>query len=474
MAVNLRIHRCNLLFGVSSSGFKTWSLRFVCILYLVSWNLFFPPSLHAAEDSEKEAAQPSKLSLARSSQGPDTRAGLWKQRRFQKQKTATPEGPTIFGKSFLWIERRGLEQVQKMNYGGVFLRMGNLAQRSAFALGVRTWHSHKSSNWLNVQGSAAYSNRGYQDYNLQLGKVTQAYPEIAMEASDPFSLSPRELVRTSYRFSLYADLAYRDRPQEYFFGVGSGSSVSRFSTFRLQQLSYDAVSVFRPSRLLSAEVRLGLVQVDPGPSNDRFSSGVEQLFDDASAPGLSQQPDFFRLRADLRLDSRDRPGNPHAGGFVGFSFSRFDQWDSRQSEFNSFALDARHYLSLGSVQRVLAFRFFTSHDDAASGSSVPFYLQRALGGANTLRGFQDQRFRDNGLIYLSGEYRWEVAPALELAVFYDAGKVFKLQSDFGFSGMEKSIGWGIRLKNHKRVFVRFDFAKSREDTRTHVTIGPSF
>ena len=380
----------------------------------------------------------------------------------------------MFGKSFLWFERRGLEQIQKMNYGGVYLRAGNLAQRSAFALGVRTWQPRIGGTGLDIQGSAAYSNRGYQDYRLQLGKVAPAYPEIAMDASDPFSLSPQEPVRTSDRFSLYADLAYRDRPQEYFFGVDSGSSVSRLSTFGLRQVSYDAVGSLRPSHLLSAEVRLGLVQVDPGPSNDRFTPDVEQLFDDAAAPGLSQQPDFLRLRADLRLDSRDRPGNPHAGGFVGFSFSRFEQWEGGQSEFNRFALDARHYLSLGSVQRVLAFRFFTSHDDAGAGMSVPFYLQRALGGANTLRGFQDQRFRDNGLIHLSGEYRWEVAPALELAVFYDAGKVFERQSDFGFSGMEKSIGWGIRLKNQRRVLVRFDFAKSREDTRTHVTIGPSF
>ncbi len=429
------------------SGFGVWCLRFVCILSLVSWS--FP-------------------------EGSASRAELWKQRRLQKQKTVTPEGPTVFGKSFLWFERRGLGQIQKMNYGGVYLRAGNLAQRSAFALGVRTWQPRIGGTWLDVQGSAAYSNRHYQDYNLQLGKVAQAYPEIAMDASSPFSLSPQEPVRTPDRFSLYANLAYRDRPQEHFFGVGSGSSRSNLSAFGLKQVFYDAVGGFRPSRLLSAEVRLGVLQVDPGPSNDRFTPEVEQLFDDAAAPGLSQQPDFLRLRADLRLDSRDRPGNPHSGGFVGFSFARFDQWDGDQSEFNRFALDARHYLSLGSVQRVLAFRFFTSHDDAGTDSSVPFYLRRALGGANTLRGFRDQRFRDNGLIYLSGEYRWEAAPALELAVFYDAGKVFDSRSDFGFSGMEKSIGWGIRLKNHRRVLVRFDFAKSREDTRTHVTIGPSF
>ena len=463
-------------FQSADSGFGIWCLRFVCILYLVSLSCSVSRSLQAApvEGSRKDASRHSRHPTAGSSQSSASRTELWKQRRLEKQKTATPEGPTVFGKSFLWLERRGLAQIQKMNYGGVYLRMGNLAQRSALALGVRTWQPRIGGSWLDIQGSAAYSNRGYQHYDLQLGRVAQTYPEIAMDASTPLSLSPQETVEASDRFTFYADLSYRDHPQEHFFGTGSESSISDLSAFGLQQVSYDAVGGFRPARLLSAEVRMGLVSLKPGSSSDRFTPGVEQLFDGDTAPGLSQQTDYFRLGADLRWDSRDRPGNPHAGGFVGLSFSRFDQREGQQFEFNRVAVDARHYLSLGSLQRVLALRFFTSHDASGAGSSVPFYLRRALGGANMLRGFQDQRFRDNGLIYLSGEYRWEAAPALELAVFYDAGKVFDRRANFGFSGMEKSIGWGIRLKNHRRVLVKFDYAKSREDTRTHVTIGPSF
>ena len=463
-------------FQSGHSAFGICCLRIVCILSLVSWNFSVSRSLQAStsQGSRKNVSGQSSGSATRSSQGSPSRAELWQQRRLQKQKTVTPEGPTVFGKSFLWFERRGLQQIQKMNYGGAYLRIGNLAQRSALALGVRTWQPDIGGSWLDIQGSAAYSNRGYQSYDLQLGRVPQAYPEIAMDAASPFSLSAQETVRAPHRFNLYADLAYRDRTQEHFFGLGPESSISELSAFRLQQDSYDVVGDFRLARLLSAEVRMGLVRIDLEQSSDRFTPAVEQLFDNAAAPGLSQQPNFIRIRADLRLDSRDRPGNPHSGGFVGFLFSRFDQREGQQFEFNRVALDARHYLSLGSTQRVLALRFFTSHDDAGVGRSVPFYLRRALGGENTLRGFRDQRFRDNGLIYLSGEYRWEAAPALELAVFYDAGKVFDTRSDFGFSGMEKSIGWGIRLKNHRRVLVRFDFAKSREDTRTHVTVGPSF
>ena len=144
-AENLRPNGWNLSLGVSSSGFRIWCLRFVCILYLVSCNLFLPTSLRAAEDSKKDVTPPSG-----SSQHSTSRTELWKQRRLQKRKTATPEGPTVFGKSFLWFERRGLEQIQKMNYGGVYLRMGNLAQRSAFALGVRTW---PAQHWGHLVGS---------------------------------------------------------------------------------------------------------------------------------------------------------------------------------------------------------------------------------------------------------------------------------------------------------------------------------
>ena len=105
---------------------------------------------------------------------------------------------------------------------------------------------------------------------------------------------------------------------------------------------------------------------------------------------------------------------------------------------------------------------------------MPFYYQPTLGGPHVLRSFRDQRFRDRNLIYLSAEYRWEAAPALELALFYDAGKVFRDRSDFNLMGLRKNVGFGFRIKSRDRILFRVDLARGREGARVRVAVGPAF
>jgi len=174
------------------------------------------------------------------------------------------------------------------------------------------------------------------------------------------------------------------------------------------------------------------------------------------------------------VDYRDVPGNPHKGTILGVAFSRFDDRKENKFDFNRFAFDGRGYLPLGSDQRILALRFFSSFDDPSRGSQVPFYLMETLGGSETLRGFHRSRFRDKNLMYLSGEYRWEGAPGLELALFYDTGKVFPDRSDFGFNNLEKSWGFGVRFKSSNSVFLRIDYGHSNEGDRIIIKFGPSF
>jgi outer membrane translocation and assembly module TamA len=113
-------------------------------------------------------------------------------------------------------------------------------------------------------------------------------------------------------------------------------------------------------------------------------------------------------------------------------------------------------------------------DTADQGSEVPFYLMQTLGGTDMLRGFRDFRFRDKNLIYLSAEYRWEAAPAVELAAFYDTGKVASERSDLGFNHLRHGFGAGIRFKTFRRVVLRIDVGHSEEGTFAHIALGPSF
>ena len=78
------------------------------------------------------------------------------------------------------------------------------------------------------------------------------------------------------------------------------------------------------------------------------------------------------------------------------------------------------------------------------------------------------------MLYVSGEYRWEAAAGIDLAVFYDTGKVFSDRSDFGFNDLRKTVGFGIRGKSMRRVVLRLDVGRSDEGTHLYIAFGPAF
>ena len=101
-------------------------------------------------------------------------------------------------------------------------------------------------------------------------------------------------------------------------------------------------------------------------------------------------------------------------------------------------------------------------------------MMNTLGGSQTLRGFRDYRFRDANLFQISAEYRWEAAPALEFALFYDTGKVYGPDTDFDFKNLQKDFGIGVRVKSPTGAFLRLDISRGNEGTRLQFAFGPSF
>jgi hypothetical protein len=65
-------------------------------------------------------------------------------------------------------------------------------------------------------------------------------------------------------------------------------------------------------------------------------------------------------------------------------------------------------------------------------------------------------------------------PKVELAAFYDAGKVFRSIGDLDLHHLATSWGAGLRLKTPTRVRLRVDVAHSREGTRLIVKFAPAF
>ena len=62
----------------------------------------------------------------------------------------------------------------------------------------------------------------------------------------------------------------------------------------------------------------------------------------------------------------------------------------------------------------------------------------------------------------SAEYRWTPARFMDMAIFYDAGKVTERRSDLDFDDLKRSYGVGARFHSQQGTVMRLELARSRE------------
>ena len=329
---------------------------------------------------------------------------------------------------------------------------------------------------FDVHASASYSVFKYQYYDLQVGLVpheAKSVPRVERGTIALFPLSDLEKTAAVPGFNIYASARYRDYPREDFYGIGATSFQLDRTDYRLKDGLYEGIVRFRVAHL-SFMGRAGLLQTSIRPGADSAFPNTEISNDEVTAPGLLLSPDFVHLSGGAWLELRDEPGNPHRGVSLGVAFSRFDDRHGNAFQFNRAIVDAREYIPLGSNRHVVALRQVTSLDEPDAGSSVPFYMHSTLGGSRFLRGYGSFRFRDDKLLALAGEYRFELRPKIELALIYETGKVFPTTREFDLSNLRRSWGAGIRLKSRRNVHLRLDVLRSPEGTRLDFKLGPSF
>ena len=86
---------------------------------------------------------------------------------------------------------------------------------------------------------------------------------------------------------------------------------------------------------------------------------------------------------------------------------------------------------------------------ADDGQAVPFYLQPTLGGSTTLRSLSEYRFRDDNLLYLNAEYRWEAFSIMDMALFTDLGQVAADAADLDWRNLTHAYGIGFRFNTYE-------------------------
>ena len=338
----------------------------------------------------------------------ETRHGRLKRLREEKREQLTTYEAGFIERTLLAVDKAEKPTIFEYNLFGFYPRLDVVSRGANIGFGTRFWHPDIGKTKLDVHASAIISVRGYEMYDLQMGRVPHAgvsLPLRSVKGDDLYELGDTSSVGD--RFTLYAAARYQHKPQEDYFGLGPDSSLEDESSFLLQDASFELVTGLKLTPSIAFTLRGGLLQFFVAEGEDEGEPTTHEAFDDESAPGLDEQPDFTRLSAQLLLDFCDQPHNAHMGLMLAVGYSRFEDRNGGAFAFDRYGLDLRGFIPLGSHQRVLALRTYLNVDQPAAGSRVPFYLQESLGSGHTLRGFESYRFRGEKVLLLQAEYRWE-------------------------------------------------------------------
>lgn len=390
-----------------------------------------------------------QLSASGIAEAQESRADELRQARVAKQKNAEPYDPNAIEKILKALETGGVPFITR---DGLYLKLGSLTTGSGFAYGVgyRTSRLFRRDSTLDVWGGA--TPKGYWSAEARV-----RFPNLA---------NGRLFAETYARRN--------DFPQEDYFGLGPDSLRSDQADFTLRNNIFGGRAGVRPTRIV--ELGGGLEYLQPRVSNgtDESIFSIGDVFDNQTAPGLSDRTDFVRSSAFVNVDWR-RPLNARNGGWYRAEFSHYSDRDLGAYTFNRFDVDFRQFVSVLSERRVFVGRVWASTSDQADGQTMPFYYMPTLGGNDSLRGYRDYRFRGPHALLIQGEYRFEIWSGLDAAIFYDTGKVAMRFSDIDLNHLESDYGFGFRFNTDNGIVLRVDTAfGSRDGKHLWIVFGGTF
>lgn len=291
----------------------------------------------------------------------------------------------------------------------------------------------------------------------------------------------------------YAFARFWHMPQEAFYGVGAGApnrEAARETAFRRDEFLAGVLAGVSPAPNVLTGASFTYMTQRVGKGSGKHPD-IEEVFDTAQIPGYGGDADFLMAGLWGEFDARDVPyGKAYGSRFApterrlrGISLDATSGLYAAAEvtphvsigggpySFVRAEAETQQYVPLRNAFQVIALRQFISIAQPWPGHEVPFFLMQTLGGGSSLRGYSGFRFRDRHAVLLNTEYRWQVLPLLDLALFLDAGHVFDDVRDIGYENVRAGYGIGLRFKAGEQVIARFDVAYGEEGFKTYLELG---
>jgi outer membrane protein insertion porin family len=161
---------------------------------------------------------------------------------------------------------------------------------------------------------------------------------------------------------------------------------------------------------------------------------------------------------------------------------------TKSSAFAKYSIDLRRYFSKGGARKEINEHrnvFATRLMAGSLSGSVPFFEQYFVGGAETLRGFKEDRFWGKNMLLASTEYRFPLGSSLTGVVFTDYGDAWGAPADYliipdldnytQHESFKGNLGYGVGIRVQTPIGpLRLDYGFSNEGSRAHFSIGQVF
>jgi hypothetical protein len=244
-------------------------------------------------------------------------------------------------------------------------------------------------------------------------------------------------------------------PSVDFHGIGNDSPDDERATFAYRPLTVGLTATV-PWKALTVGGGVDHLSIDVGSSLD--------VPPDAPAPpaaaGLGDRVRYLRTRGLVTIDWRRRPGYTGTGGFYRLELQDNVDRSGLDRGFRRGEAEVVQLVPILRANWVIALRGLATVTDADAANPVPFYLMPSIGGNNSVRGYSSLRFLGNHRLLLTGEYRWTAARFLDMAVFYDAGKVALDVDELDLRELRHAYGIGARFHGAKRTVFRLEVARN--------------
>jgi hypothetical protein len=347
---------------------------------------------------------------------------------------------------------------------GFFLRVGPPVENGGLGAGP-AWRASNLARTYTLTASAAASPTGNW-----IGEAVLQLPSFARD-----------------RLFSTVTVFRSERASDDFWGLGMTSPDEARAIYKQTEAHAEANLGLRLMPWLS--VGGGGAWIDPRirRSTGPFPS-LHDVFTNATAPGLTEQPTYIQSEAFIDLDYResipptrtarrlDQLLLPAAsrGGRYQVKQTIYRDQDLGRYSFRRTTIDLQQYLPFLKGNRVIALRGLAVFSDAFDGQTVPFYLNPVMGGTNTNRAFRTYRYRDQNLLVLQAEYRYEINPLMHGAIFVDAGQVAPRARDLALPELKTSYGTGLRFGAAGAASFRLDVAFGGGAPRLLIGMGHAF